>query len=105
MEKLLNVTSKQYDKAKSLSWFHAFVAPILIIVSIWIFIGSYEGVIGGLIYTLVLTALNVARLIISNEPFEHEKSYMYFEALKCLFILIGIFGLGLVATIYGVYHA
>jgi len=104
MKKLLNISSVEYEKAEMLSWFHAVVAPVVITLVFWLSIDSKSGVIGGFFYVIILLALNVARLIISNKPFEHEKSYMYFEALKYLVIFVFFAAIFVVIIVYGVYH-
>jgi len=105
MKKLLNVTSKEYDKAQALSWFHAVVAPIILVTLVWLSYGIFKGVMTGITYILVLLALNVLRLFISDKPFEHEKFFMFLNALQYLLLLVLIVTTFLVVTLYGVYHA
>lgn len=81
--KLLDVKSTEYDKAEATAFFHAVVAPVL--VAIFAHFIGFDAIISGLTYTLLLAALNLHRSF-SDDAFLNEKSGMYFEHLRYLFV-------------------
>lgn len=83
-EKLLKVSSIDYDKAESAAFFNAVVAPVLVAISLF-FLGDIDVFISGLSCTLLLSAINLHRSF-SNDPFLEEKSKMYFQHLRYLFV-------------------
>jgi hypothetical protein len=85
--KLLDVKSTEYDKAEATAFFHAVVAPVLVSIVAYFIISIRYAIISGLIYTLLMSILNLYREF-DNDAFLEEKSRMYFEYLKYLF---GIF--------------
>jgi hypothetical protein len=82
-EKLLKINSAEYDKAEATAFFHAVAAPVLMAIFSH-FIGT-DPIIAGLTYTLLMSALNLNRSF-SNDAFLEEKSRMYFEHLRYLFV-------------------
>lgn len=105
MDKLLNKSSRDYDRAEALAWFHAFASPIIGAVVGLIIGGSLATFIVGLSVTmLILIVANLIRYITSSEAFDLEKSKMYFnytiDFLKIVVILITF----AVIVITGVYH-
>lgn len=81
--KLLKVNSAEYDKAEATAFFHAVVAPVLMAIFSH-FIG-FDAILSGLVYTLLMSALNLHRSF-GNDAFLEEKSRMYFEHLKYLLV-------------------
>ncbi|MBW6487495.1 hypothetical protein [Sulfurimonas sp.] len=92
-EKLLNISSVEYDKAEATAFFHAVVAPVLM--AMLSYLVSADPIIIGLTYTLLATAINLHRSF-SDDAFVEEKSRMYFEHLRYLFV----FGLLVVAYMF-----
>ncbi|MDD3468189.1 MAG: hypothetical protein PHE67_13660 [Campylobacterales bacterium] len=90
-EKLLKINSAEYDKAEATAFFHAVAAPVL--TAMLSYLVGADPIIAGLTYTLLASAINLHRSF-SDDAFLEEKSRMYFEHLRYLFVF------GLLAVAY-----
>jgi len=91
MQRLVNISSSQYDKAEVLAFLHAIAGPILVAVISYIVYKSLSAfIIAWTIYTFVMVFLNVTRLILNkHSALDKYKSYKYLEYLKYIVIVSG----------------
>lgn len=81
MDKLINISSAEYDKAEALAIIHAIVMP-LAFSAILYFVIPRGFLIGGFGYTGLMITIHVIRSFFTKSQFEKEKSKMYFNLLK-----------------------
>ncbi len=92
-KKLINISSSEYDKAEATAFLQAVVAPVLVSIVAY-FIGA-DAIISPLAYTLLMAMVNLHRGL-GDDAFLEEKSMMYFEYLKYLFVLYAFVALLLI---------
>lgn len=100
MDKLLKISSAEYDKAESLAVLHAIVIPVVMSFFAF-FIEPKATLLGGIIYTALMIVLNVVRSYFTHSPFEKEKTRMYFNLLSYTIAAFFVAMLILAALIVG----